>query len=123
MESATRLSRGAKAQTVHLDSLSGRRERRLPIAVAVRVKVLDHAGARKCERTFTDNVSAHGVRIRSMRAWHPGEQVELTPLNEEFPVRAAVVYCQKLDDECFFVGFKVGQGKIPWAPLKRFGGI
>ena len=108
---------------MHLDSLSGRRESRLPIAVAVRVEVLGPAGARRGGKSFTDNVSAHGVRMRSRRAYHPGEHAELTPLNEEFPVRCEVVYCQKLADEHFFVGLKVTRGKIPWAVLKRFDGM
>jgi hypothetical protein len=99
---ATHLFRGVKAQTVHLDSLSGRRDRRLPIAVLVRLEVLDRAGAREYEKTYTDNLSAHGVRIKSRRVWHPGEQAEITSLNEEFSVGGEVVYCQKPGDERFF---------------------
>jgi len=39
------------------------------------------------------------------------------------PVRAEVVYCQRLDDKRFFIGLKFPKGKVPWAVLKRFDGI
>ena len=106
---------------MRLDNLSGRRERRLPIAVVVRLS--GREGAKEDEKTYTDNLSVHGVRVKSTRAWHPGEQAEITPLNEESPVRAEVVYCQKSDDTRFFVGLKFPQGNIPWVVLKRFEGI
>jgi len=107
------------------DNLSGRTERRLPIAVAVRLEGLETEGAEepKDETTYTDNLSAHGVRVHSTRLWHPRERAEITPLNQEFPVRGEVVYCQKSDDTRFFVGLKFPQRRIPWPILKRFDGI
>lgn len=112
-----------KGQTVHSDSLSGRRDRRLPITVAVRLGALDRGGPKEYEKTYTDNVSAHGVRVKSGRAWHPGEQAEIAPLNEESPLCGEVVYCQKLDDARFFVGLKFPQCRIPWSVFKRFDAI
>lgn len=120
---ATRLSRGVKAQTVHLDNLSGRGERRLPIAVLVRLALLDRGGAREYEKTYTDNLSAHGVRVKSRRAWLPGGQAEITPLNEKSPIYGKVVYCQKLDDARFFIGLKFPRGRIPWSVFKRLDDI
>ncbi len=112
---------------MRLDNLSGRRERRLPIAAVVRLKVLEREGAIECEReyekTYSDNLSAHGARVKSTHPWHPGEQAEIAPLSEESPVRAEVVYCQRLDDKRFFIGLKFPKGKVPWAVLKRFDGI
>jgi len=105
------------------DNLSGRRERRLPIAVVVQLESLDREGPKEHEKTYTDNLSAHGVRIKSTRLWHPGERAEITPMNEECPMRGEVVYCHKLDDTHFFVGFKFPQGKIPWVGFKRYNGI
>ncbi len=110
-----------------MDNLSGRRERRLPIAVVVRLEVLEREGAIECERehekTYTDNLSAHGARVQSTHAWRPGEQAEIAPFSEESSVRAEVVYCQRLDDKRFFIGLKFPNGKVPWAILKRFDGI
>ena len=33
----------------------------------------------------------------STRPWHAGEQAEITPVNEESPMRGEIVHCQKLD--------------------------
>jgi len=115
---------------MHLDNLSGRRERRLPIAVVVWLEVLQRDGPKECEKeheeyqkTYTDNLSAHGARVKSTHAWHPGEQAEITPLTEKSLVRAEVVYCQKLDDKRFLIGLKFPKGRVPWAILERFDGI
>jgi hypothetical protein len=106
---------------MRLDKLSGRTESRLPIAVVVRLS--GRKGAEEDEKTCTDNLSAHGVRVKSTRAWHPGEKAEITPLNEESPLSGEVVYCQKLDETRFWVGLKFPQSKIPWVVLKRFKGM
>jgi len=109
---------------MYLDSLlSGRRERRLRIAVVVRLKVLGSGGTEEHERTYTDNLSAHGVRVKSSRVLHPGERAEITALNEECPVRGEVVYCQKVDDTRFFVGLKFPHYRIPWRALEWYDGI
>ena len=119
-----RLACPSKAKGMYLDTLlSGRSERRLPIAVVVRLKVLDDDGADKQERTYTENLSAHGVCVKSARVWHPGEQAEITPLNEEGPLRGEVVYCQKLDDARFFIGLKFRHNRVSWRALERYDGI
>ena len=104
------------------DNLMGRKERRLPIVIVVRLTPLEHT-AEGDERTYTDNVSAHGLRVNSRRSWSPGEQVEVIPVKEETPVRGEVVYCQKVDNERFFVGFKFPQRRLTWSIWQRFDGI
>lgn len=104
------------------DNLSGRKERRLPIIVVVRLTPLDQSSERE-ERTYTDNVSAHGLRVHSRYCWSPGEQVEIIPVKEETPVLGEVVYCQKIDDERFFIGFKFPQSRLAWSIWRRFDGI
>lgn len=104
------------------DSLSGRKERRLPIIVVVRLTPLEHT-AEGGERTYTDNLSAHGLRVHSRRSWSPGEQVEIIPVKEQTPVRGEVVYCQKVDKDRFYVGFKFPQTRLTWSILQRFDGI
>src|SRR5215472_10186243 len=102
--------------------LAGRRERRLPVLVAVNLARLDLGNRERRERTYTDNISPHGARVRSTYAWKLGEWAEITPLSGEPPVCGEVVYCQKLDDR-FFVGLKVRESRIPWSILQRFDGI
>ena len=38
-------------------------------------------------------------------------------------MRSKVVYCQRLDNDRFFVGLKVSESRIPWSILRRFDGI
>ena len=105
------------------NGLSGRKERRLPIVVAVRLEASDREGDKEHEQTYTDNLSAHGVRVMSARRWHAGEEAEITPVQEESRMRGEVVYCQKLDDAHFFVGLHFPYNRISWSALQRYDGI
>ena len=102
--------------------LNGRKERRLPALVVVNLVPLEPVYRERHERTYTDNISAHGARVRSTYAWRLGEEAEITPANGETPVRGEVVYCQRLDNQGFFVGLKVPESRIPWSILQRFEG-
>src|SRR5207249_6265477 len=69
---------------------------------------------------YTDNLSAHGARVRATCAWQLGEHAEITPVSGEATVRGEVVYCQRLDNDRFFVGVKIRESHIPWSILRRF---
>ena len=103
------------------NNLSGRKERRLPITVMVRLAPLEQS-AEGHERTYTDNLSAQGLRVHSARHWCPGKQAEIISVKDETPVRGDVVYCQKVDNDRFFVGFKLPH-RLPWSILQRFDGM
>ena len=109
--------------------LAGRKERRLPVVVVVNLAPLENlaplgpVNAERHERTYTDNISEHGARVRSTYTWQLGEQVEITPASGETPVRGEVVYCQSLDNDRFFVGVKIRESCIPWSVLRRFDGM
>jgi hypothetical protein len=105
------------------NGLAGRTERRLPVVVAVNLAPLEAVNGERHERTYTDNISSHGARVRSTHAWRLGDLAELSPVSGETPVRGEVVYCQKLDNGRFFVGIKVRESHIPWSILLRFDGI
>lgn len=105
------------------DSLKGRKEKRLPVVVVVNLAPLERVNAERHERTYTDNISAHGARVCSTYAWQLGQQVEITPANGETPVLGEVVYCQRGDNDGFFVGLKVRESRIPWSILQRFDGV
>jgi PilZ domain-containing protein len=102
--------------------LSGREERRLPIMMEVTLVPVGSRNVDRGERTFTDNISEHGIRVQSTSAWRMGEQAEVTPTKGEVSLRGEVVYCQKVDGR-FFVGLKSLRGQIPWSVLKRFNGL
>jgi hypothetical protein len=103
--------------------LSGREERRLPIMMQVDLAPLGHARGERCEKTYTDNISPHGIRVHSTCPWQLGEQAEITPMKGEISMRGEVVYCQKVDKHRYFVGFKFAGDRIPWSILQRFNGL
>ena len=87
------------------------------LAPAVRV------GGDRCERTFTDNISPHGIRVQSTNAWRLGEQAEVTPMKGEIAMLGEVVYCQRVQSDRFFVGLRFQDKHIPWSILQRFNGL
>jgi hypothetical protein len=102
-------------------TLVGRMERRLPIIVVVSLAYLERADADGVEWTYTDNISAHGARVFSRRNWQPGDEITLTPFNEE-TTYGNVIYCQRMvDGRCFFgVKFK---DQVAWSIVRRYDGI
>lgn len=99
-----------------LDNDPGRTNQRQPIVLVVDLVPLGEAEKR--ERTFTDNISAQGARVRSEHSWQPGEQVEV--ISEKTAVRGEVVYCQKHSRDGFSVGIRLR--KCPWWPvIQRLG--
>jgi hypothetical protein len=81
------------------------------------------ATGERCERTFTDNISPHGIRVQSTTAWRMGEQVEIAPMKGEIAMLGEVVYCQKASNDRFFVGLRFRDKHIPWSILRRFNGL
>lgn len=75
------------------------------------------------ERTVTDNISSHGVRVRSRCAWRLGQAAEVVPTRGGTPMRGEVVYCQKVADGRFFVGLKFRSSRVPWSTLQRFNAL
>ena len=104
-------------------SLSGREERRLPIMMAVNLAPAGFARGERCERTFTDNISPHGIRVQSTGVWRMGERAEVTPMKGEASMLGEVVYCQRVRNDCFFVGLRFRDKHIPWSILQRFNGL
>ncbi len=103
-------------------TLSGRMERRLPIVVVVRLAQAERPGADGEERTYTDNISARGARVYSIRPWQPGEPVQVTPRNED-PACGKVVYCQMLPDDRYVIGVKFKDRPVSWSVMRRYDGL
>ena len=55
--------------------------------VAVNLAPLEPTNREKNERTYTDNLSAHGARVRATYAWQLGAHAEITPASGEATVR------------------------------------
>src|SRR6266403_2663574 len=112
----------AKAENALDHGPSGRMERRLQILVVLRLAKPDSAGTDGEEKTFTDNISAHGARVFSKHAWPLGDLVRLTPLNEDAAC-GKVVYCQKLPDDRYGIGVKFQDHLVTWSTLRRYNGL
>ena len=96
--------RSPREDTCHAYTLTDFRSSTLfngATAVVVRLGVLDARGHSEYERPYADNVSAHGVRVNFGRAWHIGEQAEITTSDEESRTYGEVAYCDKVDEAHF----------------------
>jgi PilZ domain len=79
-----------------------RAERRIPMEIPV---VLDgHRQTPGVESTFTENVSARGARVVSVRRWDKGESLTFVSRTGEFRSLARVAYCQSLHGDGYAIG-------------------
>jgi hypothetical protein len=89
-----------------------RTEQRIPMEIPV---VLDgHRKLPGSEATFTENVSARGARVVSVRRWEQGEKLLFASRTGEFRSSARVAYCQPLQGEGFAVGVEFLEAKGRW---------
>jgi hypothetical protein len=92
--------------------LSHRTERRIPMEIPV---VLDgHRHVPGTESTFTENVSAHGARVVSVRRWETDDRLTLVSRTGEFRSSARVAYCQALQGDGFAIGVEFLEPKGRW---------
>jgi hypothetical protein len=66
------------------------------------------------EPTFTENVSARGARVVSVRRWEQGEKLTFASRTGEFRSSARVAYCHPLQGEGFAVGVEFLEAKGRW---------
>ena len=99
--------------------VNGRMERRLPIVVVVRVALVGRDGE---ERGYTDNISRHGACIFSKDRRQLGDEVKVTPVNEESTVCGRVVYCHSRADDHYEIGVHF-RNSVVWSALLRYDGL
>src|SRR3981189_1601573 len=66
------------------------------------------------ELAFTENVSLHGVRVVTERAWKPGERVIVKSYHGSIQSRARVIYCHHLAKARYAVGLEVHSAFGTW---------
>jgi PilZ domain-containing protein len=96
-------------------NLEGRQEKRLPIAVVVRLAGVKRPHSDGEEKTYTENVSLHGARVISRHPWQPGEEAQVVPLKYGTPARGKVVYCKRLSTDRYLVGLTFTQHPVYWS--------
>jgi hypothetical protein len=77
-------------------------EKRIPMEIPVLID--GHRQAPGLESTFTENVSARGARVVSVRKWEKGEPLLFASRSGEFRSSARVAYCQPLQGDGFAIG-------------------
>ena len=100
-------------EDLEMATRTGRVEKRVHLEVPMQIFGLQKPGFTDLpEKTTTENISTHGVRVLTKRALPPQERLLVTSLNgSEEPMPARVVYCQPLAEGVFGVGLQFEQGK------------
>ena len=89
-----------------------RAERRILMEIPVLID--GHRHAPGSESTFTENVSARGARVISVRRWEQGEPLNFASRTGEFRSSARVAYCQSLQGDGFAIGVEFLEPKGRW---------
>jgi len=87
-------------------------EGRIPMEIPVLID--GHRRAPGSESTFTENVSARGARVVSVRRWEQGEPLVLASRTGEFRSAARVAYCQPLQGCGFAIGVEFLEPNGRW---------
>ena len=66
------------------------------------------------ELAFSENVSLHGVRVVTKRAWKPGERVIVKSYHGSIQSRARVIYCHHLAKARYAVGLELYSAVGTW---------
>jgi hypothetical protein len=93
---------------------NGEQRTEMRIPARIRVEVSSLTGVVR-ETTATENVSHHGLRVRTTRDWEPGNMAVVRFLYEDVSVRARVAYCDSLADS-FAVGLQFATAIDLWLP-------
>jgi hypothetical protein len=101
----------------------GNMEKRVSVAIVVRLSRLKEPAASEEELAYTDNVSAHGARVVSKHAWKPGDHAQISSWNAKTPIRGKVIYCQKLADDRYAVGLNFQERHIEWSTFSPRGDV
>ena len=89
-----------------------RAEKRIPMEISVLID--GHRQTPGSESTFTENVSARGARVVSVRHWDQDEHLTFASRTGEFRSSARVAYCQSLQGDGFAIGVEFLEPKGRW---------
>jgi hypothetical protein len=104
-------------------TLDGRMEKRVPIAIVVRLTHAQDQLVDGAELTYTDDVSAHGARVVTSRAWKTGEVAQVTSLKDENTISGKVAYCRQLGDRRYFIGLNFQDRRVTWSTYRNYSGV
>jgi hypothetical protein len=79
-----------------------RTETRMSVSMAARLRA---TGAGTVKATIR-NLSTHGARVISERAWNEHDRLLLSDMVGDYSLDAQVVYCERTDGDQFAVGLR-----------------
>ena len=89
-----------------------RKENRIPMEIPVMLE--GHRQLPGVETTFTENVSAKGARVISVRHWDKDARLTFASRTGEFRSSARVAYCQTLQGDGYAIGLEFLEAKGRW---------
>jgi len=72
------------------------------------------------EHASTENVSAHGMRVLTERAWKRDTHVIIQSSTNELWARGKVVYCQAFSDRTYAIGLELLARTGDWITRSSF---
>ena len=97
-----------RSKSGHFGGVQGtryRKESRHP--QALRLQLSSTTDVLAPESAFTENVSSHGMRVRTVRFWEPGTQALIKSPIRELWAGARIVYCHSLSYNSFALGLEL----------------
>ncbi len=89
-----------------------RAEKRIPMAVAVRIA--GHTAMPGVETTFTEDVCSGGAKVYSARRWKKNERLQFATLAGNFQSVARVAWCRPAQEIGFAVGLQFEEPSGNW---------
>ena len=112
-ECSARISKSVRAKEVGPRTMYEiRKEKRNPEKLQVLLSRM--AEPLLTEAASTDNVSSHGMRVRTDRHWKRDTHLIVQSSEHELWGRAKVVYCQTLSDKTFAIGLELTARTGDW---------
>ena len=94
-----------------------RAQKRTPAKVALQITSAKQPFI--TELTFAENLSLHGVRVLTERAWRQGERVIVKSFYGSIQSHAKVVYCRPLADGRYAVGIELRSAVGTWVDVSQ----
>jgi hypothetical protein len=89
-----------------------RTEKRIPAEVSLELSSLDEPFS--CETTPAENVSRHGARVVTKKAWRPDDHVLVKLPRDGERSRARIAYRQDLPGDSFAIGLQFSLAVHDW---------
>jgi hypothetical protein len=92
-------------------------QKRTPAIVALQISSAQQPFI--TELTFSENVSLHGVRVVTERAWKPGDRVIVKSYHGSIRSLARVIYCYRFAEARYAIGLELRSAVGTWVDVSQ----